>query len=306
MTINDIREKKFEVVKRGYNPEEVDGFLREVGTTVDSLYNNKTDLLKKMEILASKVEDYRKDEDSIQEALLGAQKLGKSVVTTANEKAQQLTKESEERSEQMVVMARADADKLINDAKVVAQELLVKAKAESKRMVADAQQNVDTVIRNTKYDIEKEQNNLVRMQREVSSFKANLLEVYRSHIDLIKNLPEIEIEENNQKIREAHDLEKKIYDQKQNKSTEESLGKTEVFNTASANNAQAENSATAQFDSVPNAAQEAPMSQEGRELTDDEKKIVDRAKREVLQDTVEIAKEHYVKKFSDLKFGGNK
>lgn len=317
MTINDIKEKQFDTSKRGYDPEEVDSFLREISTYIQSMQNEKSDLLKKMEILAAKVEDYRKDEESIQEALLGAQKLGKSVLNSAKEKAAAITKESEEKSEQMVAMARAESEKLLNDARAVAQELLVKAKAESKRLVAEAQQNVDTVIRNTKYDIEKEQHNLVRVQREVSAFKSGLLDLYRKHIDLIKNLPEVENEESN--TREVRELNKKIYEQKPVETTQRVVNTQTVAKEskpapqpkpqpAPASNTQAtiefrKNAAAPAPAAAPVNTPKAPAAQEGRELTEKEKQIVEKAKRDVLTDTVEIAKEHYVKKFTDLKFG---
>lgn len=300
MNINDIKSKQFDIVKRGYNPEEVDVFLREIARFIDKMSDEKTELLKKMEILANKVEEYKQDEESIQEALLGAQKLGKSVLSRAQEKASELERESQEKSDHMLSVAKEESDKLLSDAKSVAQDLLVKAKTESTRMVAEAQQQVETIIKTSKYEIEKEKNNLIRVQKEVSTFKTSLLDLYRSHIDLIKNLPEIE--EDEEKDRKARDLDSDIYEQKRNEVNEQRKLDQKENNPESISIEFKKNS-TPKPEIVTEVI-EAPK-QEGRELTEKEKSIVEKAKNDILTDTVEIAKEHYVRKFSELKFGEN-
>ena len=275
MTVNELRGKQFTVGKRGYSPEEVDSFLREICAYVDSLYNEKADLLKKMEILANKIEEYRQDESSIQEALLGAQKLGRKVVSDAKEKAASLEKASQEKADQMVSLAQTESEKLINDSKQVSQELLIKAKNESQRMISEAQEKADAVYRNTRYDIEKEQAKLVRLQKEVASFKSQMLEMYRQHIDLIKELPEEDHKE--ESTREVRTLNKKIYEQS------ETAKETAAAPVPAAE--PAVEGGTMEFKKV-----DAPAPAAGAN---------------VLTDTVELAKEHFTKKMPDLKFGSN-
>lgn len=215
MNINEIREKSFETSMRGYRQEEVHNYLEEICSYIKSLQGEKADLLKKMEILAHKVEEYRKDEDSIQDALLGAQRLGKSVVNEANQKAEATLKEAEEKSQAMVSEAKKQADQMLAEARAKAQEVLVKAKNESEKMTTDARQNVENIVRTTKYEIDKEQTNLMRMQKEVSVFKSQLLELYRDHIDLIKKLPEMDpaVEKVQEQEKEVRELNQQIYEQ---------------------------------------------------------------------------------------------
>lgn len=285
MTINDIRQKQFEVAKKGYAAEEVDSFKRDIAQYVESIHNEKADLMKKMEILATKIEEYRQDESSIQDALLGAQKLGKKVLEEAKTQAVALTQNAQEKADQAMTLAKTESEKLINDSKAVAQELLLKAKSESQRMIGEAQQNVDTVIRNTKYDIDKEQATLIRMQKEVSSFKAEILELYRKHIDLIKDLPELEAVEQAHKSDEARALDKRIYEQQESvKVAEESNVDTQ---------------GTVEFKVEP--SYEEPAEEEAPPTAEE----IAAAKHDILQDTVEIAKENYTRKFGDdLQFGG--
>lgn len=212
MNSADIKNKVFETGMRGYRQEEVHNYLVEIANYIDSLQEEKADLLKKMEVLALKVEEYRKDEESIREALLGAQKMGKQVLNEANKKSETITSNAKLQSEKMLKEAKTESEKMLVEAKNVSKDLLAKTKVEAEKITAEAKQSVETVVRSTKYQIDKEQSNLLRLQREVTNFKSQLLDIYRAHIDLIKKLPELEEPKNSQE--EVKQLNKKIYEQK--------------------------------------------------------------------------------------------
>lgn len=213
MTINEIRSKQFDLVKRGYDPDEVRMYLDQICGQLQTLEADKLNLMKKLEVLARKVEEYKKDEESIQEALLGAQKLAKTTLSEAQEKADKVTRESKEQAEKLLSVAKSESQKMDAEAKMQAQELLLKAKSESEKMLSDAKVTVDTTLRNSRYEIEKEHTTLLRTQKEVSRFKKELLDIYRNHIDLIQKLPDTEPDKVD-KEKEARELQKNIYKQK--------------------------------------------------------------------------------------------
>ncbi len=168
MTGSEISAKKFDKAAMfGYKVEEVEQYLAQIGQTVDNLNKEKAVLLKKLEILASKIEEYRRDEESMKEALLGAQRLGNTVIAEAEAKAQKVLSEAE-----------AKAALLLRDAEEKASVTL-----------RDAEANALKAVSGTKIQIEKEQQTLVKMQKEVANFKAKLLALYKSHLDLITALP---------------------------------------------------------------------------------------------------------------------
>ena len=88
LTPDRIKEKTFQTTGRGsYRAEDVDSFLNEVSASYEQMYKENTDLIKKISILAKKVEEYRADEDSLKMALLNAQKLADKIVAEAKETA---------------------------------------------------------------------------------------------------------------------------------------------------------------------------------------------------------------------------
>ena len=98
LTLNDIINVSFRKSRlSGYNTEDVDNFIDQVKESYDELQKKnielkeemekqnaeKEQLLKKLEVLAGKIEDYRQEEDEIKNALVSAQKLGDASIREA-------------------------------------------------------------------------------------------------------------------------------------------------------------------------------------------------------------------------------
>ncbi len=96
LTIEDIKNVSFRRASiGGYKPEDVDNFIDQVLITFEQLRKEKSDLIKKMDILATKVEEYRADEDSVRNAMLSAQRVADSTIKEARAKAARILEESE-------------------------------------------------------------------------------------------------------------------------------------------------------------------------------------------------------------------
>ena len=162
ISASDIRDKRFEKAAFGYKQEEIDDFLAMLIEEFDEIDAEREDLHSKIQILADKVREYRQDEDAMKDALLGAQKQGHKVVAEAQEKA-----------DEIIAQAESKANELIEEATVAHEAAMEKNRQE----------------------IEKEKQNLYEAQRQVTEFKKTLFDMYKSHLEMISAMPEIEIEE---------------------------------------------------------------------------------------------------------------
>lgn len=140
---NDIRSVEFETDRKGYNIEDVRAFLGQIADQFDSVNSDKEEAEGKIEALGEKIEEYRKDEDSLKLALLGAQKMADSMVQEAREKADALIEEATQRAERLVADANArvegERDKL-NELKKATGEFKLQIKeiyAEHIKMIGD-------------------------------------------------------------------------------------------------------------------------------------------------------------------------
>ena len=189
ISASDIRERKFEKAAFGYKQEEIDDFLAELISEFEELDAEREDLHSKIQILADKVREYRQDEDALKDALLGAQKQGHKVVAEAQEKADEIIAQAEEK-----------AKILLDEATVQHEAAMEKNRAE----------------------IAKEKENLIEAQKQVSEFKKSLFDMYKTHLEMISAMPEIELDE-----------EDTSQYSEQTETTEEELPQPDAFATSS-------------------------------------------------------------------------
>lgn len=96
LTIEEVKQISFRKAGLGgYKPEDVDAFIDQVLITMEQMRKEKSDLVKKMDILATRVEEYRADEDSVRNAMLASQRVADSTIKNAKAKAAQIIEESE-------------------------------------------------------------------------------------------------------------------------------------------------------------------------------------------------------------------
>ena len=106
LTIDEIREVSFRRAgKNGYNAADVDEFIDDVTDTVEQLIAEKNDCMRKMDILANKIEQYREDEETVRNALLTSQKLSDTKIKEAQDKADYLIKAAEKKSRAILTEA---------------------------------------------------------------------------------------------------------------------------------------------------------------------------------------------------------
>lgn len=203
LTPDKIRGKSFQTTGRGsYRSEDVDMFMNEVSASYEQMFKENGDLIKKISILAKKVEEYRADEDSLKMALLNAQKLADRIVaeakeTAANEVASvkaetdKLRADAASDANALEANARNESEAILSSAKAEAEKVTADAKAEAEKLISDATAESKEILGNINRKVTHESLVLEMIQKEASEFKAKLTAMYKEHITLINELPEI-------------------------------------------------------------------------------------------------------------------
>lgn len=147
LTIDEIKNVSFRkaTLSGGYRAEDVDAFIDEVIASFEQLKKEKTNLVHKIDRLATRLEEYRADEETVRNALLTSQKMSDACIKEAREKAARIIREAEEKA------------------------------------------NAISVEANNQTALEKE--NYLQLQADAVNLRAELIELYRSHIKTIDDLP---------------------------------------------------------------------------------------------------------------------
>ena len=117
---------------------------------------------------------------------------------------QALTARIDELNQKMEVLAdklveyRNEEDSIrsaLLSAQRLGDSIVREAKQKAELMLDDARIKADKIKENARREIGDEELELKRVQKEVSDFKAKLLDVYRQHLSLIDLLPEVKEED---------------------------------------------------------------------------------------------------------------
>ncbi len=103
ITSKEILCKTFSKAGKGYKADEVDQFVKEVGNSFETLEKSFQENEEKMLKLVEKINEYREDEDSIKDAILGSQKQGKQIVIDAELAADRIVSEAQKKSETILL-----------------------------------------------------------------------------------------------------------------------------------------------------------------------------------------------------------
>lgn len=151
--------EKFSIVKKGYDPEEVNKFLDNVIARVDAMIkedkekNNKlaelSRLEKENEMLRDKISRYEKMEGTLQKAIVMAEKTSEQIKYNAHHE-----------SEAILEDAKGKANRIINEA-------LLKA--------------------------EKAENEANMLKRNINIFKRRIKDIINAQIEVVDEMDEVEL-----------------------------------------------------------------------------------------------------------------
>ena len=192
LTPDKIKEKSFQTTGRGsYRAEDVDNFLSEVTASYEQMFKENGDLIKKITLLAKKIEEYRADEESLKMALLNAQKLADKIVAEAKETAEKENAEINAETARLHELAEKAAAEAEENAKAEADKIVAEAKAKAEAILNDANAQAKDILGNINRKVTHESLVYEMLQKEASEFKGKLINMYKDHINLINQLSEI-------------------------------------------------------------------------------------------------------------------
>lgn len=150
LTIDEIKNISFRkaTLSGGYRAEDVDAFIDEVIAAFEQQKKEKTNLVHKIDVLATRVEQYRADEETVRNALLASQKVSDACIKEAKDKAAKIVRDAERKAQILV--------------------------ADANRMTA------------------KEKENYLQLQADAVNLRSELIELYKSHIQSISDLPTVQ------------------------------------------------------------------------------------------------------------------
>ena len=167
---------KIELEEQEKQQKKLEEQLQEQKTEIEDQQKNLDEAEKKYEDLKREYEEYRNrmeaegaDPKTIQDAILNAQRMSEIVIVEAQQKAMDIREKARQDRKQK----EEEGKKMVED-----------AKAEALRVTSEAELRCDSLQH--EYD---------RILMDVTGFKAEIMKMYRKHMELLAALPPKEIVE---------------------------------------------------------------------------------------------------------------
>lgn len=213
LNIEDIAKVSFHKASiGGYKPEEVDEFIDNVQESFEYLNSENQELVRKLGILAKKVEEYRQDEDSIRSTLLNAQKLASASIREAKHKSEVIIRDANAMAEKIVaasqeeVLAQQDTIKNLQDEVVKFRSKLLNIYKSHLRLIDALPTEQDFKTENNKIEIKNFKDNKHTLEDTDTSKAEEIVDEKSEDIDdIVENVVESieqDISDNNKETTE--------------------------------------------------------------------------------------------------------
>ncbi len=202
-TPDDLVNYKFQTTGRNsYNASDVDDFMDQITEDYDQLFKENKELVKRIGLLADKLQEYKNSEDSINTAIITAEKMKEQIISEANETAERTIKEAHDKVDGAYDEAREKA-------KVITEE----AEAQAKSMEEKAQKEYDLKIGSIADDIRGYETKLEALKREATDLKQTILDLCDSLKDNVNSIEDYDFSKE-EKAEEDSYLEQEVEEAK--------------------------------------------------------------------------------------------
>lgn len=194
MNAEKVKHITFDKGAFGYKIEEVNSCLGDIAKYLDTLEKQNDALQNEVLALREKNQELEAAQDGVREVLMSAQKFSSTVVSEAKQKADSMLKEAEQKSSNLLLTTETKSNEALAVAKSKSDSIVEAANQRAAHLISEATAKANQINRESEAKLFKETAQLKTIQKEVSDFKSHLLSIYKSHLDLITNLPEVEKE----------------------------------------------------------------------------------------------------------------
>ncbi len=186
LSASEIRDVRFATAMTGYKKEDVDVFLDKVESDYEQFERTLREMKNKINELRDELDESRNVQGNIQNVLISAQKF-----------ADQIVEEAKQKSAEIVASAQASIEKITEQEKELtntfdkrANERKNALQKDVETIIANAEKKQSAVEKATQDCVARQQLLFNKMKMEIASFKAEITNKYKEHLELLSSIPD--------------------------------------------------------------------------------------------------------------------
>ncbi len=186
LSANEIKNVRFSKAMGGYKQDEVDVLLDKVEADYEQFERTLREMNSRINELKAELAECKNTQGNIQNVLISAQKF-----------ADQIVEEAKVKSAEIIASAQENIEKITEQEKELTSAFDKKAgerknayQSDLDKIIGDAEKKQAAVEAATKACVDDQQALFNKMKLEVADFKAEIMAVYKAHLELITKLPD--------------------------------------------------------------------------------------------------------------------
>ena len=187
ISAKDLKNVDLAIANSGYVTKDVDKLLNEAANTIEAYQRENKELYHKLEVLASKIEEYRSEEDAIKTALVTAQKMADKIKKESKDAAALLIESSEAEAKQKMDIANTEAEAIVRKARDYSANLINNKTNEANEIISTAQAKANEAINSSKVVAQDILDQAKAISTDLISKSKAEKEAYEILISTIKN-----------------------------------------------------------------------------------------------------------------------
>ncbi len=186
LSANEIKNVRFSKAMGGYKQDEVDVLLDKVEADYEQFERTLREMNNRISELKAELEDCKNAQGNIQNVLISAQKFADQIVEEAKVKSAEIIASAQESIEKITEQEK----ELTNAFDKKAGERKTAYQNDIDKIIGDAEKKQAAVEKATKACVDNQQALFNKIKLEVADFKAEIMAVYKAHLELITKLPD--------------------------------------------------------------------------------------------------------------------
>lgn len=205
----DIQNHTLKTSVSGYNKRETDDFLASVHESYEAVIKENRELKDKITSLSEGIQYYKQMENTLQKALVLAEKTSSETQEAAKIKADEIIKDTQAKADKIIEDARTEADKIIQDAeaetgkiKSKADEFVKESEAKANALIKDAQNKALSIESEAQQRCDDIKSESVELLQNYENYRENIKKFALSQLKMLEDkefildVPELEDTDN--------------------------------------------------------------------------------------------------------------
>lgn len=201
LTPIDIQNHTLKTSMSGYNKKDTEEFLASILDSYETLFRENRTLKEKITSLSEGIQYYKQMENTLQKALILAEKTSTETQEAAKEQADTIIKDAQEKADLIIKDIRAEADEMKAEKEMAVRE----AEEKSGQLIKEAEIKADSAIREAEEkaaliinDAERQASDIKsQVQNEIDGIRINairLVQNYENYCHQVKKLAKAQLD----------------------------------------------------------------------------------------------------------------